>query len=264
MRRTTLSRPLVCALLLLSAALLWPRDAAARPADPAAPPPTHGRASVRLDVTPKETQVYVDGYYAGMAEDFGGIFHRLRTRIGEHEITLYLEGYRTLTQQVRLGRSTYLIKHDMVRLAAGETSAKPPTVAPPSSPMPAPAPRDAYGRRRPMGPEPPPYGEPAPPYGDRGGDRNEPRGPRAAMRGGTIAIRVQPADAEVFVDGERWQGPDNTRLVIDVPEGTHRVEVTKEGFERYSVNVQVRRGETTTVNVSLMSSGSAAPSAKGL
>ena len=35
--------------------------------------------AVKTDVTPKQTEVYVDGYYAGVADDFDGAFKRLHT-----------------------------------------------------------------------------------------------------------------------------------------------------------------------------------------
>ena len=69
---------------------------------------------------------------------------------------------------------------------------------------------------------------------------------------GALVIRVQPSGAEILVDGERWQGPEGSeRLVIQVAEGSHRVEVRKEGFVPFSTTVQVRRGETAPLNVSL-------------
>ena len=52
-------------------------------------------ADVRVDVTPKQAEVYVDGYYAGLADDFAGVFKHLHTTPGGHAITLHLEGYRT-------------------------------------------------------------------------------------------------------------------------------------------------------------------------
>ena len=56
-------------------------------------------ASVRLDVKPKEAEVYVDGYYAGVVDDFDGTFQRLRVEPGEHEIELWLDGYRTCSRR---------------------------------------------------------------------------------------------------------------------------------------------------------------------
>ena len=69
---------------------------------------------------------------------------------------------------------------------------------------------------------------------------------------GTLTVRVQPSGAEVLVDGDRWQGPEGQeRLVIQVSEGTHRVEIRKEGYITFTTQVRVRRGETAPLNVSL-------------
>ena len=63
-------------------------------------------ASVRLEVKPKQAEVYVDGYYAGIVDDFDGTFQRLHVPPGAHEIELWLDGYRTVRQQVHLTRTT--------------------------------------------------------------------------------------------------------------------------------------------------------------
>ena len=91
----------------------------------------------------------------------------------------------------------------------------------------------------------PPQQMPPPPAGQDG----------EASRFGTLSIRVQPGDAEVLIDGERWRGPAGAdeRLIVQVAEGTHRVEIQKDGYRAFSTEVQVRRGETAPVNVSLPS-----------
>jgi hypothetical protein len=67
-----------------------------------------------------------------------------------------------------------------------------------------------------------------------------------------VAIRVQPPDAEISIDGEGWRGPGGQdRLVIDLAEGSHTVEIRKPGYRTYVTQVEVRRGETTPLNVSL-------------
>ena len=82
---------------------------------------------VRTDVTPKQAQVYVDGFYAGVAGDFDGVFKRMHLAPGGHAITLYLEGYRTVTQDVYVRPdATFKLNDTMERLSAGETSAPPP------------------------------------------------------------------------------------------------------------------------------------------
>ena len=96
--------------------------------------------SARIQVTPKEAEVYVDGYRAGRVDDFDGTFQRLNVRPGPHEITLYLPGYRTLTERVYIGEgSTMKLKQSLEKLAPGETSTPPP--APPREE------RRARGRR---------------------------------------------------------------------------------------------------------------------
>src|SRR5437763_7977964 len=49
-------------------------------------------AAMRLVVKPKNAEVYVDGYYAGIVDDFDGVFQRLPATPGQHEITLWLDG----------------------------------------------------------------------------------------------------------------------------------------------------------------------------
>jgi hypothetical protein len=210
-------------------------------------------AAVRLDVKPKEAEVYVDSYYAGIVDDFNGAFQRLRLPPGEHEITLYRDGYRTVTQKVYLTPdNTFKIKYAMEPLAAGEqpvprpqppnpppvpqTGAPPPTAAQP--PVYLPPGRGPGGRRAPQAPLPPPP--------------NAPTAPGVADGYGTLTIRVQPADADVLIDGEVWQGPsDRDRLVVDVAEGRHTIEIRKPGYRTYVTEVQVRRGDMTPLNVSL-------------
>ncbi len=73
---------------------------------------------------------------------------------------------------------------------------------------------------------------------------------------GAVSIRVQPSGAEVLIDGERWRGPEGPeRLVVQLAAGTHRVEVRKEGYRPFTGEVDVRPGETATLNVSLPPGG---------
>jgi hypothetical protein len=211
-------------------------------------------AAVRLDVTPKEAQVFIDGYYAGVVDDFDGTFQRLHVEPGEHEIELYLDGYRTVRQKVYLSTDkTFKIKYTMEKLAAGEQPEprpqplNPPTAqAGPQPPMQQPPPQQGPRGRAPMGRRAPP-----PPQDPRG--PADPRGGPASGAFGTIAIRVQPADAEVSIDGEAWRAPGGgeERLLVDVAEGSHTVEIRKAGFRTYVTQVEVRRGETMPLNVSL-------------
>ena len=211
-------------------------------------------ASVRLEVKPKEAEVYIDGYYAGVVDDFDGTFQRLNVPPGEHEIELWLDGYRTVKQKVYLTRdNTFKVKYQMERLAAGQApEPKPQPIDPPQSgeqprmQPPPPMGRGPMTRRlpQPMPPQQQPPDDPRGPDGPRGGQRN-------AVYG-TLAIKVQPGDAEVSIDGENWRGPGaQDRLTVEVAEGSHTVEIRKSGYRTYVTQVDVRRGQTTPLNVSL-------------
>ena len=216
-------------------------------------------ASVRLEVKPKQAEVFVDGYYAGVVDDFDGTFQRLRVEPGEHEIALWLDGYKTVRQKVYLTQdNTFRVKYQMERLAAGQApEPKPQPIDPPEGgnrPQPGNPPR--AGQPRPMPPpmDRGPVGRRMPPPDDPRGAPDNPR-PRQGQGNaayGTLSIKVQPGDADVSIDGENWRGPGGQdRLTVEVAEGSHTVEIRKAGYRNYVTQVDVRRGQTTPLNVSL-------------
>jgi len=87
-------------------------------------------AEVRVLATPKEAAVYLDGAYAGVVGNFDGIFSRLHTTPGGHAVTLYLEGYRTVTRNIYVAPdATLKLQVAMEKLGPGEASAPPPKLA---------------------------------------------------------------------------------------------------------------------------------------
>jgi hypothetical protein len=200
------------------------------------------RAEVKLLVTPKEAAVYVDGYYAGIVDDFNGFGQSLPLSPGGHDITLYLEGYRTVQQKLLLTRSkSYKVRYTMVPVAAGESSDAPP-VAPP---VPPPPPGSAMLPRGGRPGTPPPFGFPA----------QTPAQPAAAASAsgfGTLALRVQPADADVLIDGDKWTASQNgERLNVQVTAGVHHVVIQKAGYRTFTNDITVQAGTPTPLNVSL-------------
>jgi len=57
---------------------------------------------LRLDVSPRHAQVYVDGYFAGTVDNFDGAFQGIRLAPGAYRIDLVAPGYETLTFDVRI------------------------------------------------------------------------------------------------------------------------------------------------------------------
>jgi PEGA domain len=215
-------------------------------------------ASVRFDVKPKEAAVYIDGYYAGLVDDYDGTFQRLRTTPGGHELTLFLEGYRTHTEHVYLSAdNTFKMRFRLEKLAAGDLSERPPAPQPPPQFQPGqPGPSGQGGqppvsRRAPRPERYPPNGPdnlpPPPPPTAEG----QPERPDAANGRGTLALTLQPGDAEVLVDGTPWRTDGSEHLTLDLTEGHHNIQIRKAGFVGYLTDVQVRRGETTMLDVQL-------------
>jgi hypothetical protein len=57
---------------------------------------------LRLDVSPRHAQVYVDGYFAGTVDDFDGAFQAIKLAPGAYRIDIVSPGYETLTFDVRI------------------------------------------------------------------------------------------------------------------------------------------------------------------
>ena len=69
---------------------------------------------------------------------------------------------------------------------------------------------------------------------------------------GQLSLRVQPGDAEVFIDGEKWEGATAAdRLDVQLGAGLHRLEIRKEGYRSYFTDVTIGNGQTRTLNVAL-------------
>jgi hypothetical protein len=192
-------------------------------------------ASARIQVQPKTAEVFVDGYRAGTVDDFDGIFQRLNVWPGEHEITIYLEGYATERHLLYMAQGTTAnLKGVMEKLPDGQKS------------------------------EPPPRPAPRPQQGGQGG-RGEPANPpqhavepptvevqQEAVRFGAVSIRVAPPDAVIVIDDQVWTAPAaDQRLNIQLSAGRHHIEVRREGYTNYVEDVLIRPGATLTLNVNL-------------
>jgi hypothetical protein len=203
-------------------------------------------SSVRVQVKPREASVYVDGYFVGTVDDFDGFSQRLRLVPGVHEVQIYLDGYKTITQKTLYRPATgYKIEQEMQKLGPGDERPQPPT--PEAAPQPTPQPEPQPGREA----EPPAgrYPEAGPPHRRPAPDiAVEPD----AEGFGRLAIRVQPSDAEILIDGERWDTPaSDAPITVQLSTGPHHLELRKDGFMPYSTDIVIRQDDVTRVNVSL-------------
>lgn len=218
-------------------------------------------SSVRVQVQPVQTQVFVDGYFAGVADDFDGVFQRLRLDPGQHIVELYLPGHQPVRQDMLLTPGDgFRIRHVMQPLPLGMPDYPRPqptfTPQPPaggwtSAPQPPPMPPVTVGPPVPMAPPMPtpqsPAPMPLPPVPMSPGAV----GPAAAQGFGSLVVRAQPGDADILIDGEVWRGTADA-LTVQLSVGRHRVEVRRQGFESYSTTVDVQSGQPVVLNVSLL------------
>lgn len=185
-----------------------------------------GEASVRVQVTPPEAEVFVDGYSAGTVDHYDGLFERLGVAPGEHTIELYLQGYRSARQDLHVEPGgSYKIRYQMEPLAPGE-----PAPTRPVPPEPLPTPETGASR-----------GVAAPP----------PTGVATAPAGfGILLLHTQPEDVDVFVDGGRWTASHGT-LTLHLPPGRHHLELRRDGYLPFTTDVDIAPGEESPLNVML-------------
>lgn len=209
-------------------------------------------AQLRTLVEPAKTRVYVDGYYAGIADDFDGLLQRLNVSPGRHDITLKLDGYSSHTFSVfaNLGQ-TIKLRWDMVQ-GSGET-------------------RDSIGdeyegandrdagregdeeldREAERERESAQASDRSRDVDSEGSDRR-PIPPSRDLRDvarGAVLLEVEPLDASVYVDGE-FYGKASQVNRIELAVGRHRIEVVRPGYKTEETEVEVT-GEDKRVVVKL-------------
>lgn len=180
---------------------------------------------LRVLVKPAKARVYVDGHYAGVVDDFDGLFQRLRVPAGRHEIAFKLEGYRTHRVKVYLERDeTLKLRHEMVK-GEGETEED---RVPAEAALREREEREEQERVRPR----------------RRAAEVEERAPAAtaapapASEGTRVVLDVEPADASVYVNGE-FRGTVGELRQVALPPGKHRIEIVRPGYVTLDREIEV-------------------------
>jgi len=205
--------------------------------------------SLRLLVEPKEARVYVDGYYAGIVDDFDGLFQRLNISPGRHDIMFKLDGFRSYRVRVYVPLDqTVKIHYKMVPGAGGEIDEA--TVGAPGE---DPRYDSRYDPRYDERGDDRDRSAPAPDrdrYESRDDGRNDRYDRAESADMGTLRCDVQPPDASVYVDGD-FKGTGRQLRALSLPAGRHRVEIVRPGFRTVEREVEIRPGHTTDLGVDL-------------
>jgi hypothetical protein len=195
--------------------------------------------SLRVIVDPEQTRVYVDGYYAGIADDFDGIFQRLSVPPGRHDISLKLDGYRTHKFRVYVPVDQTLKLHHIMERGTGEDTDQ--VIGEPGS----------YRRDDDRDGDDRDYGRDERRYeGRRDRDEDDEEDERDDAEAATLRLDLKPSDASVYVDGE-FRGSGRRVETLRLAPGRHRLEVVRPGYRTIEREIEVRTGETTRVEIEL-------------
>lgn len=185
--------------------------------------------SLRVLVEPEETKVYVDGYYAGVVDDFDGVFQRLHVRPGRHQLTFKLAGHQTHRVLVYVPPGdTLKVHHIMVKGSESQVTEE-------SLVRPGDEERERFARDR---------------YLQQREQAEEPALEAGEGEAGSLRLDVEPRDASVYIDGE-FRGAVRELRRLELPPGRHRIEIVRPGFRTVERDIEVKSGQSEDLEVRL-------------
>jgi hypothetical protein len=250
-----------------------------------------GYGEIRTQVKPDEAQVYLDGDYVGVADDFNSWYQRMNVEPGRHRLVFRLQGFQpyVLTLRVLPGEN-YNVKHDMI----------PGDDALPESEMRLPPEqredryeRDYRNRNNGQYDRRPDYDNDDDDYDRNGSDRNQFQygsnghsdsrddqydrrrqsapAPEPGMEQPSaeleiqeqsqpvgnktmVTIQVEPKDSTIYVDGTYYGTADaqnSNQIQVLLAQGTHRLEVVRPGYQTFSKDFDVNESATRNITIQL-------------
>lgn len=194
------------------------------------------QGALDLNVKPKDTEVFVDGYFVGTTGDFDGWPRYLWLDDNVHEIIFYLDGHETVVREVDVRPGQVI--NMRFRMEPGP-STPPEELTRFGS---APTPTTAYASTV------PPTAAPAP----------APSGPPAEIdlrtEAGRVVMRISPGEASVYVDGRFVGIAGELAAVRDgllMDPGEHTLQVFHPGHESVERPFVVEAGKTIELKVEL-------------
>jgi hypothetical protein len=238
---------------------------------------------VDTDVSPEVARVFLDGRYVGTADDFDGYPDYLYLKPGQYKVEFQLEGFETRTIDVnsRAGAKieikeklakipgakqhgsydTPQLEGGLQRFWAHDKSSNAPIPVNVEAGDPGPGDiqvqTDQYSDWRGHGSgqqAPPNVDEQAPPQGGYAPPPNGDNVPPPSSSRGRILFHVAPADAAIYVD-DRFAGTaeelSSLSRGLQIRPGSHKVVVSRPGFDTQSIQVDVEAGGSEAVQIDL-------------
>ncbi|MCI0613733.1 PEGA domain-containing protein [bacterium] len=231
----------------------------------------YGYGEVKLEVKPKDAQVFLDGDYVGTVDEFNSWYQRMNVEPGKHRIVIREQGYQPYRMDLRvLPGQSYKIKEQMhpgndvipdneMRLPESEYRDQDRYqdryqdqgryqnqerdreynrgYAPPDQDY-RPEDRDQYNRN-------------IEPYGSDG----QQEGYQQNSAGKTMmTFQVEPRDATIYIDGNYYgtaDGQNNNEIQVLLADGTHRLEVVRPGYASFSKDILVNNTATHSITIQL-------------
>lgn len=191
-----------------------------------------------IDVAPENAEIYVDGQYVGVADDFDGFPAYLWLPKGTYDVAIYLPGFTTIARQYSVYPGLVIDVED--EMDQGE-AIRPEDLVSKSTVN-----RDERLRRdREREAELESRERPR---------RRAPEADRVENQAGRLVLRLEPSDASVYLDG-RFLGTAadlgrlHSGLIVD--SGEHKLQVVRPGFESETVEFDVEPGEEAEVRLEL-------------
>lgn len=241
----------------------------------------YGYGEVKLDVHPKDAQVFVDGDYVGTVDQFNSWYQHMNVEPGKHRIVIRQQGYAPYTMDLRvLPGQSYKIQQQM----------HPGNDAIPENEMRLPESeyrkysyqdrddrnqqrddryqqddRDReYDRRYPPPSNQQPndqndqdeyqYNQNIEPQQPNGSDGQQESYQQNSPGKTMMTFQVEPKDATIYIDGDYYgsvDGQNNNEIQVLLADGSHRLEVVRPGYATFSKDIQVNDGATHSLTIQL-------------
>lgn len=228
---------------------------------------------VRTEVKPQKAQVYVDSGYVGTADSFDGWWQRLNLEPGNHRLVFRAVGFKPYVIDLKIvPGQDYHIKYEM---EPGQDSITEQEMRPePDQNADKGYDRGYRDQDRYRGNDQ--YGNDQ--YRDRENDQyrdrdydqdqndrnqnyderrpserygNEPRSNEQRSNQRTLTLQVQPSDATVYIDGTYYGPGEGGNIQVMLPDGSHKIEVVRPGYETFTKDVNVGANSTSSVTIML-------------
>lgn len=228
-----------------------------------------------LDVSPGKAEIYLDGRYVGIADQYDGFPQYLWLEKGTYDVVLFRDGYRTVARQISIYPGMVISVDD--RLEPGESTRPEEMMTPKSTERRDARLRDERERRERLEAEER-DGRGGEDWRDRvredrdrwaNGEREGRRGwdrdeegrdhdghSHDGDRGGRLRLEVEPEDASIYLDG-KFVGTASEmadlRSGLSVSPGKHKLAIVRPGHKAEELDFEVEAGKVVDLEIELES-----------